>query len=154
MKACSICSIWPGCWQRLSPKNHKWRTVWLLTRLLTQQTRSSAHLCVKQRAVFSSLCWRHEINGYYGRRNKGKMDDYRWWNLKLKLKWGPKTHLQLQIIVIGAAKEVVIHDCWTIYSFDFGFTTDLKGAWSYNAVKVWLNAMVLLRSERTVNRKC
>ncbi len=25
--------------------------------------------------------------------------------LKLKLKWGPKTHLQLPIIVIGAAKN-------------------------------------------------
>ncbi len=26
-------------------------------------------------------------------------------NLKLKLKWGPKTHLQSPIIAIGAAKE-------------------------------------------------
>ncbi len=35
-----------------SGKNHKWRTV----RLLTQQTRSSAHLCVKKRTGFSGLC--------------------------------------------------------------------------------------------------
>ncbi len=34
-----------------------------------------------------------------------KVDDYRWGNLKLKLKWGPKTHLLLLIIAIGATKD-------------------------------------------------
>ncbi len=40
----------------LSHKNHKRRRLRLLTRLLTQQTLSSTHLCVKRRTVFSSLC--------------------------------------------------------------------------------------------------
>ncbi len=34
------------------------------------------------------------VSGYYGRTNKGKIDD-----------WGPKTQLQLPIITIGAAKD-------------------------------------------------
>ncbi len=45
------------------------------------------------------------VNAYYGQINKEKTDNYRRWNLKLKLKWGPRTHLQLLIITIGAAKD-------------------------------------------------
>ncbi len=45
------------------------------------------------------------VNFYYDQANKEKIDDSRRWNLKLKLKWGPKTDLQLLIIAIGAAKD-------------------------------------------------
>ncbi len=58
---------------------------------------SSAHLCVKL-----LLLW---LNGFYDRTNKGKIDDYRRWNLNLKVKRGPKTHLQLLIITKGAVKN-------------------------------------------------
>ncbi len=62
-----------GCQQRLSRKNHKRRTV----RLLTQQTRSSTHLCVKRRTVFLLTLW---VNSYRDWTNKEKIDDCRRWN--------------------------------------------------------------------------
>ncbi len=45
------------------------------------------------------------VNCYYGWTNKEKIKDYRWWSLKLKLKWGPKTCMQLPLITIGATKD-------------------------------------------------
>ncbi len=72
-----ICSIMT---QVSVAHNHKRRTV----RLLMQQTRSSTHLCVWSGILFFS-----------GR-----------WLQMMKLgKWGSKTHLQLLIIAIGAAKD-------------------------------------------------
>ncbi len=55
-KPAAFAALRPGCQRQLSRKTHKRLTV----RLLTQQTRSAAHLCVKRRAVFSGLCWRCE----------------------------------------------------------------------------------------------
>ncbi len=53
-------------------------------------------------------------NAYYARTNKEKIDDYRRWNLKLKLKWGPKTHLQLPLIAIGIDNEMKISEIITL----------------------------------------
>ncbi len=73
----------------------------LLTRLLTQQTRCSTHQCVNgilffpvsARVMSKLLLW----------PNKQTKD---WWLQMMKLgKWGPKTHLQLPIITIGAGKD-------------------------------------------------
>ncbi len=46
-----------------------------------------------------------QVNGYYGWTNKEKVDDYRRGNLKVKLRWGQKTDLQLPIIARGAVKD-------------------------------------------------
>ncbi len=100
-KPAAFAVLRPGYRWWLSQKNHQRRTV----RPLTQQTRSSTHLSVKRRAVFFRSLLAFRVNGYYGRTNKEKVNDYRRWNLKLKLKRGPKTHLQLPIITIGAAKD-------------------------------------------------
>ncbi len=70
MKALAFVVLQPGCLQRLSRKNLKRRTVRLLTRLLTQQTRSPTHLCVKRRTVFSRSPLALRVNGYYGQTNK------------------------------------------------------------------------------------
>ncbi len=67
----------PECRQRLSWKNHKRRTVRLLTRLLTQQSCSSTHLCVKRHTVFFWALLVLQVNGYYGQTNKKKVEDYR-----------------------------------------------------------------------------
>ncbi len=55
MKALVFAVLRPGFWHRLSWKNHKWRTVRLLTRLLTTPTRFPTHLCVRRHTVFSGL---------------------------------------------------------------------------------------------------
>ncbi len=52
MKALAFAILQPECRWRLSRENHKRRRV----RLLTQQTRSSIHLCVKQHTVFFLVC--------------------------------------------------------------------------------------------------
>ncbi len=43
-----------------------------------------------------------------------KTDDYRWWNLKLKPKWGPKTQLQLPLIAKGKDNEMKIFEIITL----------------------------------------
>ncbi len=94
-KPAAFAVLRPGCRKQLSWKNHKLCSVWLLTRLVLQLT------WVWSGVLFFPV----SVSGYYGRTNKEKMEDYRWWNLKLKLNWGPKTYLQLQLIAIGAAKD-------------------------------------------------
>ncbi len=105
MKALAFAVLWPGCWWRLSRK--KLQAAHSLAFNKTFNATDSlfnSPVCEAVYCIFWSLLalW---VNGYYGRTNKEKIDDYRRWNLKLKLKWGPKTHLQLPIITIGAVKE-------------------------------------------------
>ncbi len=78
----------PRCQLRLSRKNHKRCTV-------TCVWSGVLFFPVSVRVVSKRLLWR---------TNKEEID-YRRWNLKLKLKWGPKTHLQLPIIATAAVKD-------------------------------------------------
>ncbi len=80
----------PGCLQWLSRKNRKCRTVQLLARLLTQQTHSSTHLCVKRACFLWSLI-ALRVNGKRLMTTDEETET--------------ETHLQLLIAAIGAAKE-------------------------------------------------
>ncbi len=94
MKALALAVLRTGCRQRLSWKNHKQCTVRLLTRLLSQQTRSSSHLCVNgvlffpvsASVVSKRLLWPNK----WGKN---------WWLQTMKVETPAIT------IAIGAAKD-------------------------------------------------
>ncbi len=92
--------LWPGC-QRWNSENSE---AVHSSAFNTTDSLFSSPVCEAAFCFFWSLLvlW---VNCCYGRTNKVKIDDYRWWNLKLKLKWGPETHLLLLIITKCAIKD-------------------------------------------------
>ncbi len=105
IKACSICSITTRVSAATFPKKSQvshssaLNKAFNATDSLFNSSVCRAVYCfflVSASIVSKQLLWR---------TNKEKIDDCGQWNLKLKLKWGSKTHPQLQIIAIAAAKD-------------------------------------------------
>ncbi len=95
-KAQAFAVLWSGCRWRLSQKNRERCTIFNPTDSLFNSPACEAAYCF----FWSLLALR--VNSYHGRTNKEKIDSHRRWS---ELKWGPKTHLQLQMFAKGAAKD-------------------------------------------------
>ncbi len=101
MKACSICSIMTRVLvATFQEKSQVANSLAFNKTFNTTDSLFNSPVCEVAYCFFRSLL-ALRVNCCCDWTNKVKIDGYRQWNLKLKLKWGPKTHTQLPIIAIG-----------------------------------------------------